>query len=227
MTFTLSSSSDIGSSNSASSGASSLSSHVSGFDAPVPRWSTKTRSRSRLICRNGPRIASVSSLAACPGPPARMKSGSGRASPESAGRTTTRSPIRRPDAASRSSYTSSSAHNPSSMLSAGGHGINARRRAVPAPPVSLHAEPAIVDDATEQCRGHPNNGVRAPGGGQTCHVRIIRKYRQQAVGPCRAGSPRCSRRPTYSGQGLRRLRQPPTNRIISPPLDGCSFESRA
>src|SRR4029453_8984418 len=81
----------------------------SGELRPVPRWSTSTMSRSLRTpvsaAANGPR-----KLAAWPGPPARMNSGSARGCSVLAGRTATKRLILRPSGLSRFSGTSSEPH---------------------------------------------------------------------------------------------------------------------
>jgi hypothetical protein len=77
---------------------------VSGELRPVPRWSTRTTSRVRRISLS--RAANeASSLAAWPGPPARMTNGSGFGVSVFAARTATWMPIVRPFGFSRSSGT--------------------------------------------------------------------------------------------------------------------------
>ena len=49
----------------------------SGLDLPVPRWSMKNRSRCLRISRKEGFTRAATSVAACPGPPARKNTGSG------------------------------------------------------------------------------------------------------------------------------------------------------
>ena len=52
-------------------------SHSSGWEPPVPRWSTNTMSRVALSWRNSGMTLPATRVAAWPGPPANTNTGSG------------------------------------------------------------------------------------------------------------------------------------------------------
>ena len=79
------------------------SSHISGALRPVPRWSTSTMSRRLAVRAISRDTGAASSIALCPGPPARKNTGSGCLRRATAGSTATCSAIEGPSGRAGSS----------------------------------------------------------------------------------------------------------------------------
>ena len=122
----------------------------SGDERPVPRWSTSTMSRS-LRTSTSSAASGPSRVAACPGPPARMNSGSGRGESVLAGSTATASLIVRPCGSARFSGTSSSPHCAATASRGRRHSASAMARAGALPrspqPATMAASAATATTA--------------------------------------------------------------------------------
>lgn len=110
-------------------------SQSSGFESPVPRWSSNTTSRSSCTRSKANAALGYASVAACPGPPARKNSGSGCGFRVTAGTTAMLRSIARPAPAKRSSYTRSRPQRASRLLRRSGDKRTQSSSEIVAPPV--------------------------------------------------------------------------------------------